>query len=141
MSLIQLSQAIPISNPLIRLDFQPIKVKNAFLINLNSDENKLQNLSFMSSLDGAINTLAVKAGFEDSNPLPQSSMSFQQLVEQQGFKYEFHTAQTSDGYNLGMQRIRLPSTPNGSKVVLLQHGLISQADTWIDNDPKVAVAF
>lgn len=66
-------------------------------------------------------------------------MSFKELVEAQGFQYEEHKVITDDGYVLGMLRVKLPSTPVGAKVVFLQHGLMSQADMWINNEPDVAV--
>lgn len=60
------------------------------------------------------------------------------MVEQQGMKYEEHTVMTEDGYILTMLRVNQES---GGPVVLLQHGLMSQADTWISNEPEVAVVF
>ena len=68
-------------------------------------------------------------------------MNFKQIVEREGVLYEEHDVVTDDGYILTMQRIRAKGLPKVALVVLLQHGLLSQSDTWIDNDPSVAVAF
>ena len=57
-----------------------------------------------------------------------------------GLAYENHSVTTEDGYILGMQRINNGSS-SGKPVVLLQHGLFSMSNTWIDNADTTAVAF
>lgn len=48
---------------------------------------------------------------------------------------------TDDGYILKMLRIKKPSTGRGAPVAFCQHGLMSQADTFINNEPSVALGF
>ena len=69
--------------------------------------------------------------------------SFKQLVEQKGFAYECHTVQTEDGYILNMFRIQQRRFLNIRKkpAVLLMHGLLSSADTWVINQEEDAPAF
>lgn len=52
---------------------------------------------------------------------PEVSMTIEQLINKNGYRYEIHTVSTSDGYILKLFRI-LPNKPI-SRVVLLQHGL------------------
>lgn len=53
-------------------------------------------------------------------------------------RYEEHEVTTEDGFILRMLRVNLEL---GGPVVLLQHGLMSMADTWITNEPEVAICF
>ena len=67
-------------------------------------------------------------------------LTFAQMASKYGFQYEEHVVTTPDGYNLKM--IRVPGvvgdTTTGKPPVLLQHGILDAADTWITNYPEVA---
>ena len=69
--------------------------------------------------------------------------TFKQVTESNGFAYECHTVQTDDGYILNMFRVQLRGFLRRRKkpAVLLQHGLLSSADTWVINKDDVAPAF
>eukprot|EP00930_Biecheleria_cincta_P099556 TRINITY_DN91184_c0_g1_i1.p1 TRINITY_DN91184_c0_g1~~TRINITY_DN91184_c0_g1_i1.p1 ORF type:complete len:418 (+),score=48.33 TRINITY_DN91184_c0_g1_i1:40-1254(+) len=54
-----------------------------------------------------------------------------------GIEAEEHFVDTDDGYILGAFRMPHPGAP----VVLFQHGILSSAWCWIDNDPLIAPAF
>ncbi|KAA8524763.1 hypothetical protein F0562_011186 [Nyssa sinensis] len=65
------------------------------------------------------------------------------MVETQGYVCEEHTVTTQDGYILSLQRI--PVGHSGKKPdkppVLLQHGLLMDAITWLMNSPDESLAF
>ncbi|XP_052177372.1 triacylglycerol lipase 2-like isoform X2 [Diospyros lotus] len=65
------------------------------------------------------------------------------MVESQGYVCEDHKVTTEDGYILSMQRI--PVGRSGKKPdkppVLLQHGLLVDAVTWLLNSPDESLAF
>ncbi|KAI4305728.1 hypothetical protein L6164_029076 [Bauhinia variegata] len=65
------------------------------------------------------------------------------LVERQGYTCEEHTVTTDDGYILSLQR--MPAAQSGMKAnkspVLLQHGIISDAISWLFNHPNESLAF
>ncbi|KAH9297729.1 hypothetical protein KI387_029411, partial [Taxus chinensis] len=56
-------------------------------------------------------------------------------------KYKCHeySIGTSDGFRLGVQRLRIPSSPKGP--VLLIHGVLSGGDSWVLNPPDESPAF
>ncbi|XP_058220143.1 triacylglycerol lipase 2-like isoform X1 [Rhododendron vialii] len=65
------------------------------------------------------------------------------MVETQGYSCEEHTVTTTDGYILSLQRI--PAGRSGVRAdkppVLLQHGLLVDATTWLVNTPDQSLAF
>ncbi|KAK6134975.1 hypothetical protein DH2020_031259 [Rehmannia glutinosa] len=67
------------------------------------------------------------------------------MVETQGYSCEEHKVTTKDGYILSIQRI--PTGRSGGKTkgakppVLLQHGLMSNAITWLSNSPDESLGF
>ncbi|KAL4367122.1 hypothetical protein GQ457_05G004870 [Hibiscus cannabinus] len=66
------------------------------------------------------------------------------MVETQGYQCEEHTVTTKDGYILGIQRIpmgRSGGTPGTRPPVLLQHGLLMDAITWLLLPPEQSLAF
>ncbi|GMI98539.1 Myzus persicae-induced lipase 1 [Hibiscus trionum] len=66
------------------------------------------------------------------------------MVETHGYECEEHTVTTKDGYILGMQRIpvgRSGGTPGTRPPVLLQHGLLMDAITWLLLPPEQSLAF
>lgn len=66
-------------------------------------------------------------------------------MKEQGLLCEQHLVITKDGYDLTMFRVRTKETASLKKgeapVVLLQHGLFSSSDTWIENLPIKAPAY
>ena len=63
-----------------------------------------------------------------------------QLIRRNGYAVEEHFAETSDGYVLGLHR--LPSSKaDGGTPVVLQHGLLDSAATWVVNDAKHSLGF
>jgi len=66
-----------------------------------------------------------------------------QLITSKGYGCEEHYTVTSDGYVLALQRV-LPKSgvPNNtSKVVLLQHGFLDSATTWVINQASNSLGF
>ncbi|KAL2493575.1 Triacylglycerol lipase 2 [Forsythia ovata] len=65
------------------------------------------------------------------------------MVETQGYICEEHKVTTKDGYILSMQRMPKGSaSKKGVKPpVLLQHGLMMDATTWLLNSPAESLAF
>ncbi|KAI8552043.1 hypothetical protein RHMOL_Rhmol06G0233700 [Rhododendron molle] len=65
------------------------------------------------------------------------------MVETQGYSCEEHTVTTTDGYILSLQRI--PAGRSGVTAdkppVLLQHGVFSDATTWLVNTPDQSLGF
>ncbi|KAI4384947.1 hypothetical protein MLD38_003030 [Melastoma candidum] len=65
------------------------------------------------------------------------------MVRPWGYACEEHTVTTKDGYILGVQRI--PAHEPGQRMskapVLLQHGLLMDAVTWVYNQPDKSLAF
>ena len=81
-------------------------------------------------------------GCIDSKPsYPEYGKSFKELSEEQGFEYSEHEAVTKDGFKLKVLRLKKKDLPADSPVAFCQHGLTSQADTWIHQDPKTAIGF
>ncbi|KAL6287271.1 hypothetical protein ACE6H2_011661 [Prunus campanulata] len=66
------------------------------------------------------------------------------MVETQGYTCQEHQVTTEDGYILGLQRI--PKGRSGNEIadrqpVLLQHGLLLDASSWLLNPPDQSLAF
>ncbi|KAL8474251.1 hypothetical protein ACS0TY_030206 [Phlomoides rotata] len=66
------------------------------------------------------------------------------MVETQGYTCEEHKVTTKDGFILSMQRI--PTGRSGEKKgpkipVLLQHGILSDARTWLSNSPEESLGY
>ncbi|XP_057510827.1 triacylglycerol lipase 2-like [Actinidia eriantha] len=65
------------------------------------------------------------------------------MVETQGYVCEEHTVTTKDGYMLSMQR--MPMGRSGKKSdkppVLLQHGILTDASSWLLDSPDESLAF
>ena len=68
-------------------------------------------------------------------------MTFKEVVEAAGFKFEEHKVTTKDGYKLKMFRMRAPETEDGAKVVFFQHGMSNSAFQWIMQTKDKAPAF
>ena len=73
---------------------------------------------------------------------PDCNYNITQLIQTKGYPCEEHRVFTSDGYILGV--FRLPhgrnSTTSG-RPVLLQHGLLDAATTWVMNFPEQSLAY
>uniref|UniRef100_A0A2N9ESU7 Lipase n=1 Tax=Fagus sylvatica TaxID=28930 RepID=A0A2N9ESU7_FAGSY len=65
------------------------------------------------------------------------------MVETQGYVCQGHQVTTKDGYILGMQRIPVGRSNKTADrpPVLLQHGLLADATTWLLNSPDESLAF
>ncbi|GAU23921.1 hypothetical protein TSUD_181100 [Trifolium subterraneum] len=65
------------------------------------------------------------------------------MVETQGYTCEEHTVTTEDGYMLSIQR--LPAGRSGEKAtkppILIQHGLLCDANVFLINSPDESLAF
>jgi pimeloyl-ACP methyl ester carboxylesterase len=73
---------------------------------------------------------------------PDCDYNITQLIESKGYPCEEHKVTTKDGYILGV--FRIPHGRNSSKLgrpVLLQHGLLDAATTWVLNFPDQSLAF
>ncbi|PON39300.1 Lipase [Parasponia andersonii] len=77
------------------------------------------------------------------SPLPSPNSICESMVESQGYVCQPHQVTTKDGYILGLQRI--PVGRSGKTAdkppVLLQHGIFSDAVTWLFNSPEESLAF
>jgi lysosomal acid lipase/cholesteryl ester hydrolase len=63
---------------------------------------------------------------------PDVALSFEQLVTKYGCNHEEHEVTTDDFYNLKVFRVNYGNgAPNLKKTVFLQHGLFSDAATWV----------
>ena len=60
--------------------------------------------------------------------------NFQQITEENGFKFEEHKVTTEDGYILTMHRI--PNENKNAIPILLQHGWDDCSEIWIMNDAE-----
>ena len=69
--------------------------------------------------------------------------TFEEIVTDNGFKFDEYKVVTEDGYILSLYRIRSEELMNeeGAPVVFFQHGLLSCATTWIIHYPELAPAF
>ncbi|KAK4492824.1 hypothetical protein RD792_000149 [Penstemon davidsonii] len=68
------------------------------------------------------------------------------MVETQGYTCEEHKVTTKDGYILSMQRIPTGRAGGGERneaktPVVLQHGIMSDASTWLSNSPHESLGF
>jgi len=78
-----------------------------------------------------------------STSLADPVQNVSQIITSWGYPEEDHWVETDDGFILGMQRI--PHGKNGKSgprpVVLLQHGLLDSACTWVINLPNESLGF
>ena len=72
---------------------------------------------------------------------PEENLNLKQRAAAFGFSYDEYQVQTKDGYVLTMIRLRKPGLQYGAPAVMLQHGLMSLADTWTMNEREKAVAW
>ncbi|CAF1055025.1 unnamed protein product [Rotaria sordida] len=73
---------------------------------------------------------------------PECNYNITQLIQSKGYPCEEHKVITNDGYILGV--FRIPHGRNSSSTgrpVLLQHGLLDAATTWVLNFPDQSLAF
>ena len=73
---------------------------------------------------------------------PDCDLNITQLIQSKGYPCEEHKVITKDGYILGV--FRIPYGRNSSKPgrpVLLQHGLLDAAVTWVMNFPDQSLGF
>jgi pimeloyl-ACP methyl ester carboxylesterase len=76
--------------------------------------------------------------------LPEDSMNITEIIEYYNYKVENHYVITEDGYILQMQRIpcgRFQDHCESRPPVLLQHGFIDSAHTWVMNLPHQSLGF
>jgi gastric triacylglycerol lipase len=82
---------------------------------------------------------------QNLKPLPNMPaeyyMTFEQIVEKNGFQVDKYSVTTPDHYVLGNFRIRTPGLKAGAPVIFMQHGLFDCSDTWIINQGLLAPAF
>ena len=74
---------------------------------------------------------------EGTVPETYTHADLAQLIRRHGYDVEQHFAETKDGYVLGLYRI-LPNKPAETSAypVVLQHGLLDTAATWVVNDAR-----
>ncbi|CAF1073988.1 unnamed protein product [Didymodactylos carnosus] len=76
---------------------------------------------------------------------PDIDYNITDIIRQKGYPCEEHKVTTEDGYILGV--FRIPYGKNGSatqrlgRPVLLQHGLLDSATTWVMNFPAQSLGF
>jgi len=75
---------------------------------------------------------------------PDCDYNITQIIQTKGYPCEEHKIITKDGYILGVFRIpygRNSSSSSPSRPVLLQHGLLDAATTWVMNFPDQSLRF
>jgi pimeloyl-ACP methyl ester carboxylesterase len=75
---------------------------------------------------------------------PECDLDVCALVAYHGYPCETHSVTTADGFTLTMQRIPYSphnSTRTGRPAVILQHGLLDSAATWIINLPDQSLGY
>jgi len=70
---------------------------------------------------------------------PEVFMNASQLITSKGLPCEEHTAVTTDGFILGMQRI--PRNTPGRYPILLMHGLLGSSDNFLTNLENQSLAY
>ncbi|XP_073126280.1 triacylglycerol lipase 1 [Henckelia pumila] len=63
------------------------------------------------------------------------------VIQLSGFPCSEHTAQTKDGYILGLQRVASASGKEAGPPVLLIHGLFMAGDAWFLDSPNQSLGF
>ena len=76
--------------------------------------------------------------FREAKPIETLEPSaFCNAIKDWGMTCDFsHKVTTSDNYVLQLFNLKKSTTAAGAKVVFLQHGLFSSANTWINNGTK-----
>jgi pimeloyl-ACP methyl ester carboxylesterase len=77
-------------------------------------------------------------------PDPDCFYNITQMIQSKGYPYEQHKVITSDGYILGVFRIpHGRNSPSGTpgRPVLLQHGLLDSATSWVMNFPDQSLGY
>jgi len=75
---------------------------------------------------------------------PREDLDVPQLMAYYGYGCEVHSVITEDGYILTMHRMlpsNISSAANTGRPVMLQHGLLASASTWIMNYPEKALGY
>ncbi|GBP79614.1 Lipase 1 [Eumeta japonica] len=81
---------------------------------------------------------------EDSFLIEDARLNFTQLAGKYGYLVEEHTVVTEDKYKLKVFHITGKGRCNGTKYstpVVLQHGLVDSADTWLLAGPDAGLAY
>jgi hypothetical protein len=121
--------------------YQPPPMVSEPLVNLFDLTSFWQ--SFSSAYDSATQKEVewIQNKLDKTQHYPEENMTLKQRAESFGLKYEEHTVITKDGYELTMIRLRKPNLPYGAPAVMLQHGLMSMADTWTVHERDQAIAW
>ncbi|VDO39419.1 unnamed protein product [Brugia timori] len=74
-------------------------------------------------------------------PLPEATMTTNEIISYHGYPSETHTVTTDDGYILELHRIpggkaAVNSRNESKSVVFLQHGFIGSSAVWVTNLPN-----
>ena len=94
-------------------------------------------LSLLSATLGQpLHPNAISSWVEHAN---QYSQPTDWMVLEAGYPVETHDVVTQDGYILTLHRI--PATNQSSRVVFLQHGLMSSSADWVLSGPDHALAY
>jgi len=66
-----------------------------------------------------------------------------ELIQAQGYGVEEHYAYTQDGFTLSLQRVISPKVPAQKNLppILMQHGFLDTAATWVLNEWNESLAF
>lgn len=68
-------------------------------------------------------------------------LEFEDIVEENGFKFSDKEIMTSDGYYLNCFRIRKRGLASNAPAIFFNHGMIDSADSWIMNGRENSPAF
>lgn len=76
---------------------------------------------------------------------PDAFRNITQLIASRGYPVEEHSVKTEDNFTLGVQRIPHGRTqtdqPLLKPVVFLQHGLLADSSTWVQNYPHDSLGY
>ncbi|KAM3183753.1 hypothetical protein ACTXT7_009753 [Hymenolepis weldensis] len=76
-----------------------------------------------------------------SNIDPEIFQTAYEIIESKGYQADEYIIESQDKYYLTLHRIRTKNAPQNQKVVLLQHGLLDSAHTWINNLANESLGF
>jgi len=135
-------------NRLISEDYddESIDFLKELLGGLSPEELEQQKDQFLEKLAESLTSDEVdqQKNLRFGNKDPREDLDVPQLMDYYGYGCEVHQVTTEDGYILTMHRMlpsNLSSATNTGRPVMLQHGLLASASTWIMNYPEKALGY
>jgi pimeloyl-ACP methyl ester carboxylesterase len=89
-----------------------------------------------------ISVICITAARDKAEADPDVGLNVPEIISRRGYSAETHYVTTEDGYILTMFRVSKPSTvAKSSSPVILQHGLLDSAFTWVSNYEDQSLAY